>query len=130
MIRNNDGFSAVELLITLFIASIFLIGANQLAIQVSRDASDTDKTASISNLVYATMRKKRFDSSQDLPCNASSPPAQETQNTTVSGVQGNVSLVTTYSCPFDQVGVYKVTVTATYNDGTGIRTLRHATFTN
>lgn len=127
---SEKGFSAVELLITLFIASVFLIGANQLAIQVTRDTADTDKTASVSNLVYATLRKIRFDASQDIPCVASSPPANQTQNVSVPGINGAVNLVTTYSCPYDQVGVYRVTVTATYNDGTGSKVLRHATYTN
>lgn len=127
---QQDGFSAVELLITLFVASIFLIGANQLSIQVTKDAADTDKNAKVSNVVYAKLRKLRFDTTQDVGCNATTVPSQQTESVSISGISGSVSLTTDYSCPYTDVGVYKIIVTASYSDNGVTRIIRHATYTN
>lgn len=128
--RADNGFSAVELLITLFIGSIFLFAGYQLSAQVSKDGADTTKTATISNLVYDKLRKIRFDDLQGT-CDTSSPPSSPANTTqTVAGFKGNVTFQTVYECPFDDIGVYKVTVSATYNDGVATRTLSHAMYSN
>lgn len=129
MIQGQEGFSAVELLITLFIGSIFLLAGYQLSTQVSKDGADAAKTAKVSNIVYDRLRQIRFDANQDT-CNPTVPTAPANEQVTIPGLRGPATLVTTYSCPFSGVGVVKVTINATYNDGVSNRVLSHAIFSN
>lgn len=127
---REEGFSAVELLITLFIGAVFIFAGYQLSTQVSKDGADTTKTAAISDIVYDRLRKIRFDNISSA-CSIAAPPANPNNETlTVDGFKGNVTIQTTYECPFDQVGVFKVTVAATYNDGISQKVLSHAYYTN
>lgn len=130
MTQNQQGFTAVELLITLFIGTIFLIAGYQLSVQVTKDGADAEKTARVSNVVYERLRKTRFDSFQTVCGGAGSPSAPSNENVTIDGLNGPAVLSTTYACPFTNTGLYKVTITATYNDGVSNRVLRHAMFTN
>lgn len=92
--RNaEDGFSAVELLITLLVASMFLFGGFQLYTQVSRDGAEANKSAILSSTVNARLQNEARNRSG----NCSSVPANSVSES-VSGV-GTVSFTTTISCP-------------------------------
>jgi len=125
----QKGFSAVELLITLFIASIFLFAGYQLYTQVLKDGADADKTARISNLVYERLRKA---TAATTGCAASN---ESTTNETpiVSGFS-SVTLTIVVDCPYSTSGslsdLFYVSVSASYNDGTGIKVLKHAVYTS
>ncbi len=130
MTSKQDGFSAVELLITLFIGSVFLLAGYQLSTQVSKDGADATKTAKVSNIVYDRLRKIRFDTVSGLCNGGTAPTAPSNEQVAIPGLRGNATLATTYSCPFSGVGVVKVTITATYNDGISNRVLSHAIYSN
>lgn len=108
------GFSAVELLITIFIAAAFVGAGYQLYIAVLRDGSDARNQATASNLAYNYLRKY---SSQ-----ASSPCAETTIDpapTIPAGAQytalGPASITASITCPYaPPSGTSLITVTVNY----------------
>lgn len=121
---NQSGFSAVELLITLFIGTIFLIAGYQLYLQVTKNSTEADQDARASNLAYEILKKKQSAASN--PCvtvPSATVPASEYDN------RGLSSLTVTYSisCPYTTSPldtISKLTVTATYNN----RSIQHAMY--
>lgn len=133
--RLEEGFTAVELLITLFIAAVFLFAGYQLYIQVTKDAADADKTAKLSNIVQERMRKQITTVTGQYPngCSTSSPSTLN-ENQTVQGI-GNVALSIVTRCPIAPSGgsstdLFQVTVTATYSENGQTRTLQHSSYAN
>ncbi|MBP9667533.1 prepilin-type N-terminal cleavage/methylation domain-containing protein [Candidatus Saccharibacteria bacterium] len=129
MRRLDSGFSAVEVLITLSIGSVFLFSGYQLSTQVTADGTDSAITGKVSNVVYDYLRKARFDS-VDGGCIVASPPTASSDQVTIPGLQTTATVTTTYACVYDQVDIYKVTVSASYNDGISTKVLSHAIYTN
>ena len=137
MIRHakETGFTAVELLITLFIAAVFLFAGYQLYVQVTRDASDADKTAKVSNLVQERLRKQLTSVSGQYPNGCVAASASTTnENQSVTGI-GNVALVIVTRCPIaagsgSATDLFQVTVTGTYNERGQTRTVQHSSYSN
>lgn len=128
----QQGFTAVELLITLFIASVFLFAGYQLYTQVIRDGKDADRTAKLSNIVYQKMREAAAQVTAAYPsgCTAAADATDSTSSETVPGI-GSVSFAKTISCPYgtaSPVDIFLVKITATYTaDGTQ-KKVEHATY--
>jgi prepilin-type N-terminal cleavage/methylation domain-containing protein len=134
--RLQAGFTAVELLITLFIAAIFLFAGYQLYTQVMKDGAAAEKTARLSSLVYERLHKETAgiataNSSQCTATTLAGYPVTETP--TLAGFS-NLSLTIAVECPLNastNSDLFKVTVTASYNDGTPTtKALSHATYVN
>ena len=126
------GFSAVELLITLFIASIFLFSGYQLYTQVLKDGSDAGKTAQMSNLVYERMRQKAAEVTESAQAGcAASNEATTNESPTVSGFS-SVTYTITVDCPYSTQGalsdLFYISVSASYNDGVSNKVITHATY--
>lgn len=128
------GFTAVELLITLFIASVFLFAGYQLYTQVTRDGNDADRTARLSNEVYERMRlesaKVTAANPSGCPAGLASPAADP--STTVGGVP-NVIITVTYSCPAGTSPVYDlflIDVSASFTVNGVAQKVEHATYAN
>lgn len=68
---SQKGFTAVELLITLFVAAAFLIAGYQLFNVIIKDGGDTRSEATASNIAYDYMRQ--YSASTANPCVASQP---------------------------------------------------------
>lgn len=64
---NEQGFTAVELLITLIVASMFLFAGYQLYTQVTRDGSDANKLAKVSNVAYEMVRERAAATASAYP---------------------------------------------------------------
>ena len=56
--RNQQGFTAVELLVTLFVAVAFIATSYQLYSAIVRDSGDARFRAKASNIAYAELRKQ------------------------------------------------------------------------
>lgn len=118
------GFTAVELLITLFIAAVFLFAGYQLYSQVLRDGSEADKTTQASLITYNQMRK--ISVAKRCGDNTNPPPTSLTPD----GFR-DFQLTTTITCPQgNDNALALVTVTANYKDGisTAPREVIHATY--
>lgn len=70
---TEAGFSAVELLITLFIAAAFLATGYQLYTIIIEDGGDARTQAKASNIAYDFLRK--YTPNVSKPCVASNPSA-------------------------------------------------------
>ena len=91
---SQKGFTAVELLITLFVAAAFLIAGYQLFNVIIKDGGDTRAQAAASNVAYDYMRQ--YSTSAVNPCVASQPVTGS--NITVNGLaNARISIVIT--CP-------------------------------
>jgi len=108
--KPQEGFTAVELLITLIIASMFLFAGYQLYSQVTRDGNDANRLAKVSNTAYELLRERGATVSAANPngCGFSSGGSNQT-------VVDNVIYVITESCPqgaANRVDVFLIKVSA------------------
>ena len=123
--QKESGFTAVELLITLFVAAAFLIAAYQLFNLVIRDGGATRAESRAANVGYDYMRQYAA-SSTTIPCTASSP--LNDAPVTVDGLV-NVTVDVNITCLPDAIeSLSKVEVSVTYNSPA--QTLTYATYTS
>lgn len=125
MRSRQSGFTAVELLITLFVAAAFLIASYQLFNLVIKDGGATRSESRAANVAYDYLRKHAA-SSTTIPCTASTPLTNApisvdgltdaTINITVSCLSGAISSVS------------KVEAEITYNNPP--QTVKYATYTS
>lgn len=122
-IKNQQkGFTAVELLITLFVASFFLIAGYQLFGVIINDSGDARAKAKASNVAYDYLR--RYANSATSPCVAATPLSNS--SITVESLQ-NVTVTVTITCPqVDAPSLSKVTTSLTY--GSPAQTIIYSTF--
>ena len=121
---HTKGFSAVELLITLFIASVFLIAGHQLYSTIIRDSGAARQKARASNIAYDYLR--RYSVTATTPC-ASSTPVDNVAITPDPEGLVNVSATVTYSCPQGGlIDLVKTQVTIRY--GTDGGKVSHAVY--
>lgn len=111
-LNKQTGFTAVELLITLFVAAAFLVSGYQLYNLVIKDGGQTRAQARASNVAYDYMR--RYSTVAANPCINSTPVNGEDLTVTgLSAVTVNVEI----SCPYDNAtSVSKIEVTVLYNN--------------
>ena len=128
---KQTGFTAVELLITLFIAAVFLFAGYQLYTQVIRDGRDADKTAKLSNEVYKRLREALAQATAAQPSGCGTESSSTVSNVNITGV-GNVTFLTAIKCPFGTVApltdMFLITVTGTYVDTGVTKKVEHATY--
>lgn len=126
--QQQAGFSAVELLITIFIAALFIGAGYQLYIAIVRDGSDTRNQATASNLAYSYIRQ--YSSLATNPCTAITPsPAP----TIPSGAQYTAlvspTITASITCPYAAPsGTSLLTVTVTYGPGSPQKQVQHTLY--
>lgn len=123
-IQFQNGFTAVEVLITLFVAAIFLIAGYQLFNVVIRDGGDARAESRAGNIAYTYMRK--YSNAATNPCTPQTPVSNTAVTENTDGLtNAKVSIVIT--CPqSDAPTVSKVEAIITYNDPQ--KTTRFSTF--
>jgi Tfp pilus assembly protein PilV len=93
-LHNQDGLTAVELLITLFVAAIFIIAGFSLYGVVVKDNGTTRAQTIASALAYSYLRQ--YTSYATKPCTAQGPI---TTTPTVAGLSA-VTVSFTANCPY------------------------------
>ena len=126
---TESGFTAVELLVTLLVASVFLFAGYQLYVQVMRDGAQANRTATLSNLVNERLQEEVSATSSQSSCTASSTKDTTSSPTNLRGLVG-VTFRTQVTCPSGTMDLYHIKITGAYNDNGTQRTVQHATFTN
>lgn len=127
MIRSTkytqSGFSAVELLITLFIATAFIATGYQLYSVIIKDGGTARTRTIATNIAYDNLR--RYASQATDPCTIVNPsPAPSIPAN--SGLS-DASIEVTFSCPYGQTSLTtRVQVTVTY--GTTQEEVTHALY--
>lgn len=124
--REQQGFTAVELLVSIIVGVVFFLTVGQLYSVVINDAADSRNRANASSLAYAQARTI-YKQKTNTPCVASSASITLTS----SGLPGTVTRTTAIDCPFSTVGNYpstvsRITVTITY--GNPQETVRHVLY--
>ncbi len=108
---TQRGFTAVELLITLFVAAAFLVAGYSLYNVVIKDGGQTRAQSRASNVAYDYMR--RYSASAAFPCATSTPVNNSSIN--VTGLSA-VAVTVRIECPQASLtSLSKITVTVTYN---------------
>jgi len=116
-IHKQSGFSAIELLITLFIAAAFLISGYQLYALVMKDSGDVRFQAKASNVATDYLQSYKASSSIQKPCSPSSttPLANSSAISGLSNVTVNVAVTCPYISPSTATNVSKLSVTVQYS---------------
>lgn len=122
---NSKGFSAVELLISLFIATAFVTTGYQLYSVVIQDNEKAREQAQASNIAYNILRQ--YSPQATNPCTAVTPTPTPTIPSGSNLPSPSVSV--SFTCPYGtSVDVTKVIVTVNYgNPQIGVV---HALFVN
>lgn len=105
------GFTAVELLVTLFVAGAFLIAGYQLFNVVINSGGEARAKSSATNIAYSYMRQ--YSDSATNPCSSLSPLVD--QPISVGGLS-DVTVTVTIACIQDDApSLSKIDVTVKYN---------------
>jgi len=105
------GFSAVELLITLFVGAAFVATGYQLYSVIIQSSSDARFRSRASNIAYENLRK--YSPQATNPCSVVTP--SPTPSVPASSGLSSPTISVTFSCPFGTTsGTSKVQVTLTY----------------
>ena len=123
--QQQFGFTAVELLITLFVAAGFLIASYQLYNLIIKDGGSTRSESRAANVAYDYLRQYSA-SATTIPCTASTP-----LNNAPISVESltNVKITVAVVClPDAPSSVSRVDVSITYNVPT--QTLKYSTLTS
>lgn len=124
-IQLQSGFTAVELLITLFVAAAFLIAAYQLFNLVIKDGGATRSESRAANVAYDYLRQYAA-SSTTIPCTASTPLNNASLN--VDGLT-DVTISIRVTCLPDAINsLSKVEAEIDYNNPQQV--IKYATFTS
>lgn len=120
---KQSGFSAVELLITLFIAAAFVATGYQLYSVVINDSGASRLQARADNVAYAALRK--YSPQATNPCSAVAPsPAPAISP---SDNLPDASITVTFSCPYGtSSAITKLEVVVFY--GTPQKEVAHAIY--
>lgn len=122
VIDKQSGFTAVELLITLFVAAAFLVSGFQLYNLVIKDGGQTRAQARASNVAYDYLR--RYTASAATPCMASTPFGP--LPVTVASLSA-VTVTVAITCPYAAAtSLSKIDVTVLYN--TPQQTVKYSTY--
>jgi trimeric autotransporter adhesin len=93
--HREQGFTAIELLITLFVAAAFLVAGYQLYFVIIKDNGNTRAQAKAANVAYNYLRQ--YSANTTAPCSASLPLVNSPVS--VSGLT-NTTISVTVSCPY------------------------------
>lgn len=123
---TESGFSAVELLITLFVAVAFIATGYQLYSIIINDGGEARFRARASNIAYDNLR--RYAPQATDPCTTFTP----TPAATIPANSGlsNASISVQPSCPYGATALTKIQVTVKYGNDTPQKEVVHAIFVN
>lgn len=122
--QHTSGFSAVELLITLFVAAVFLAAGYQLFNVILKDGGATRAESTVGNVAYDYVR--RYSTSATNPCTILTPLSNEP--VTIDSI-ANPKVTVAITCPqADAPSLSKVEVSITYGAGSDVKTIKSATY--
>ncbi len=122
--KPQAGFSAVELLITLFVAAAFLVAGYQLFNAIITAGGNTRAESRAGNVAYEYLRRVSDSASVTNPCTPSSPYA----STSIAVEDlSDVTVTVLVDCPSDDTpALSRVTSMVTYNKPA--QTIQHVTY--
>ena len=128
--KSQAGFSAVELLITIFIAAAFVGAGYPLYVAITRNSAEARDKATASAIAYEHLRK--YTSLATNPCTTVTPtpaPAIPTGSPNYTALT-NASITASITCPYAPAtsGVTLVSVTVTYGPASNQKQVQHSVY--
>lgn len=118
----KKGFTAIELLVTLFIAAMALATGYQLYAAIIKESSETRTEVAVGNVAYESIKRYRVNAT--APCTSSIPANNVSR--TIEGV-GNVRLTVVIQCANTNLpNLSSVTASITY--GSPEKTITHGSY--
>lgn len=126
--HTEQGFSAVELLITLFVAAAFLATGYQLYYTAIESGGQARLRAVANNIAYDKLRF--YAAKATKPCTTKSTTALNPTLPTNHGL-GNASITAWIECPYSSSSpdISKIIVVITYGAQTNNEKTRHVIYT-
>lgn len=124
--QKKYGFSIVELLITMFVAAIFLMAGYQLYSLIIKDSGETAMQTKASNLAYDYLQK--YKPIATSPCTDQAPLVDQAID--VDGLY-NVKVSAIIDCPYGTSStISRVKVDLKYGDKSPQQIINNATYVN
>lgn len=123
--KHSQGFTAVELLITLFVAALFLAAGYTLYDAIVSRSAEARQRAQADNIAYDYLR--RYESTVTTPCASSTPLNRVALTGDDAEGLARPIITVAISCPYGSTinRLSKVTVTVEYGDGGDPRSVTH-----
>jgi len=110
---SESGFTAVELLVTLFVAALFLFSGYQLFNVVLNNGADARNLSTANNLAYNYVRQ--YETSATSTCSVQTP--LNNQTVTANGLSG-ATVTVVITCPLATApSMSRVEATVKYTSG-------------
>lgn len=119
---KQGGFTTVEILITLFVAALFLMSGYQLYSVVINQSADTREMSEASNLGYEILRKQNYAAVANTCSSPVVSPATLRSNSLPKPASATVSMCK----PYTDSSLIRVVVTVKY--GSDGEEVSHATY--
>jgi len=129
-ISHQQGFSAVELLITLFIGALFLISGIQIYGFIFSNGTESGQSAKASNLAYELLQEYKSTAGGEVCTTDPVPDPSISDNHGLSIVSATIVV----ECPYSASGtaglkvISKVTVTVTFKAGSATKSVKQAAY--
>ena len=128
--RNNDsltGFTTVELLVTLFVAAMFLAAGYMFYNAILLRSSEARWQSQADNIAYDYLR--RYEALASVPCVANTPVNQEALTGDAASGLANPRVTVQVTCPISSLNrISKITVTVNYGQGGAPSYVRHEVY--
>jgi prepilin-type N-terminal cleavage/methylation domain-containing protein len=128
----QSGFTAVELLVTLFVAAAFLMSGYQLYAMIIKNNGEASARAKAVSVAYQYLQQYKTDASAasliKSPCTIPTPNPNVI-SPTIEGLSG-VSISISISCHPATTSISKLTVTVNYNYSGAIQQVTNSTYAN
>ncbi len=122
--KNQQGFTIVELLITMIIGTLLLFSAYQLYTYVINDSAEARMRASASSLAYQVMREKSALATTPCTTVTPAPPVVPTE----ASLPANTAITVALTCPTGSPSdITEINVTITYG-ANPVKTVTHGTY--
>lgn len=123
--KNQAGFTAVELLITIIVGSLMLLTAYQLYTFVLNDSTSTRLQATASNLAYKFMREGSANAQNPCVTYSGTPVIPQNTDPGASNLPAGSTASVQITCPTNlPSSISYITSSVTY----GGTTVTHATY--
>lgn len=132
--KKENGFSVVELLVTLFVAAAFLLAGYQLYAMIIKDGGETKQQAKASNAAYDYLQQYKATAKLKLVVDCVPIELLPIESKTISGLS-NVKVKVSMTCPYLNGAnplktIAKVEVILTYGNDNPQKQVIQATYVN
>ena len=128
---RRDGLTTVELMVTLFVAALFILSGYQLYNAVNLRAGNSREMSEASNIAYRILREQAIYDSSFTKDTSSTCPSSSTLSPTPTLPANTLPnpVVSVYRCYVDtNSDLQRVTVQIEYGNDTPKRKVIHATY--